>query len=393
MARHSSTTCDHAPPLSLEQPFERHFSIGTIQYGLIAYGLDRQPGGIGRYTGELASALAGIGAPPVWLDAGGCSHKEGALVLRRARRLPALLTIGQAEIGWLARQHRLPLVHDPSGCAPLLLTPARRVVTLHDVVPYLYPHTSTWLDWLIYHAWLPLALRWVDAIITDSAASRTDILRFLPVQEERVSVIPLATHPRYHPVDPSYCQAVLNHYGIETPYILFVGSLEARKNLPRLLEAYALLLQALPGWKLVLVGARKWKASPIFAAVERLRLEPHVVFTGFVAEEDLPALYTGASLFAFPSLYEGFGLPVLEAMACGTPVVTSHSSALPEVAGDAALLVDPADATAMATAMQLILAEPGLASEMRARGLQQASLFSWERTARETLAVYEHVLG
>lgn len=142
----------------------------------------------------------------------------------------------------------------------------------------------------------------------------------------------------------------------------------------------------------MIVGARKWKSSPIFATVQALGLEPHVTFTGYVADEHLPALYSGADLFAFPSLYEGFGLPVLEAMACGAPVVTSNTSSLPEVTGDAALLVDPTDVAQLADAMCLVLSQPALAAELRAKGLARAVQFSWERTARETLSVYEHVM-
>src|SRR5262249_38222888 len=150
-------------------------------------------------------------------------------------------------------------------------------------------------------------------------------------------------------------QDTLARHNITFPYILYVGSIEVRKNLARLLEAYGRLRLWSQNWKLVIVGARKWKFSPVFEAIQRLELEPHVHFTGYVADEDLPALYSGADLFAFPSIYEGFGLPVLEAMACGTPVITSNTSSLPEVAGDAALLVDAYDVDAIASAMRGVL--------------------------------------
>jgi len=145
---------------------------------------------------------------------------------------------------------------------------------------------------------------------------------------------------------------------------------------------------------LVIVGAPNfWKSSPVAESVEKLGLKSCVHFTGYIPEGDLPALYNGADLFVFPSLYEGFGLPVLEAMACGTPVITSNTSSLPEVAGDAALLVDPYDVDAIAEAMRRVLTDLNLAGELRVKGLARASEFSWERTARETLAVYEKVLA
>ena len=137
----------------------------------------------------------------------------------------------------------------------------------------------------------------------------------------------------------------------------------------------------------------KWKFTPIFETVQRLGLEPHVHFTGYVEEEDLPAVYNGADLFVFPSLYEGFGLPVLEAMASGTPVITSNCSSLPEVGGDAAILIDPYDVDAIAEAMQQVLLNPTLAASLRVKGLAHAKKFSWERTAQETIAVYERVLA
>lgn len=202
-----------------------------------------------------------------------------------------------------------------------------------------------------------------------------------------------STTRHFQPLEEVNITKVLKKYKINQPYILYVGSFDARKNLLGLLNAFSKLRQHLPAWKLVIVGARKWKSTPVFEVVQRLQLEEYVHFTGFVEEADLPALYNGADLFVFPSLYEGFGLPVLEAMACGIPVVTSNTSSLPEVAGDAALLVDPMDVEAIAAAMQQVLSDPGLAAELRRRGLEQASKFSWERTARETLAVYEKVLA
>jgi len=367
-----------------------------MEVGFITYALDRAPGGIGRYTRELMDALRQAGVALTVLQAGRTSKNNpnnGLVSLPGAGLLPGLLTVGQAEIAWQASRHKLELVHDPTGCMPLMLTKARRVATIHDVIPYIYPETSTKLDWLIYRFWLPLAVRRLDAIITDSQQSKEDIVRYLPVKEENVFVIPCAASANYRPLERAEVKATIERYDINFPYILYVGSLESRKNLPRLLEAYNRFHQQFPKWKLVIVGARKWKFSPIFETVQRLGLQSHVHFTGYVEEEDLPALYNGAELFVFPSLYEGFGLPVLEAMACGTPVITSNSSSLPEVAGDAALLIDPYDVDAIAGAMKQVLSDPALASTMRKKGLDRAQQFTWERTARETLAVYEQVLA
>jgi glycosyltransferase involved in cell wall biosynthesis len=376
--------------------------------GFITYGLERARGGIGRYTEELLSALRLLGWQPLVLQAGG-GGQEGTCAI--AGLLPGLLTVGQAQIAWHAKRNQLGLVHDPTGTMPLMLTGTRRVATIHDVIPYIYPETSTKLDKLIYRLWLPLAVRRLDAIITVSTQSKRDIVRYLPVKSEDVMVISEAAGANYRPLSRAQIQPVLKRYGINFPYLLYVGSLEARKNLPRLLTAYHRVRQGqtCPAKspssvraasskcpRLVIVGARKWKFSPIFETIQRLELEPDVYFTGYVEEEDLPALYNGADLFVFPSLYEGFGLPVLEAMACGVPVITSNSSSLPEVAGDAAILVDPLDCQAIAEAIQRVLFDnqtPNLAAIMREKGLARAKQFSWERTARETIAVYERVLA
>lgn len=360
--------------------------------GLVCYGLNRSIGGIGTYTQEIRQALLCLDWPFLSLHAGRATPQAGNVNLVSAHWLPGLLSLGQLEISWHAWRRGLSLVHDPTGVVPLFLTGARKITTIHDVIPYICPETSSRLDWLIYRFWLPLAVRRLDAVITDSQQSKADIVAHLSVSPEKVTVIPCAANKRYRPLETADIKPILTRHGLDFPYILYVGSIGARKNLPRLLEAYAQLRGWSTHWRLVIVGARKWKASPVYETVQRLNLAGHVHFTGFVEEEDLPALYNGADLFAFPSLYEGFGLPVLEAMACGVPVVTSNTSSLPEVAGDAALLVDPANVDAIAAAMRRILEDPALAADLRRRGLARAAEFSWERTARETIAVYEKVL-
>lgn len=362
------------------------------QVGIITYGLNRAAGGIGRYTQELIAALEQCNLALTTLQTDAVAGLPNPVRLTGARLLPGLLTLGQPQIGWQAWRRNLALVHDPTGVVPLLLTPAKRVATIHDVIPYIYPQTSSHLDWLIYRFWLPVAIRWLDAIITDSQQSRADIAHHLSVPLEKINVIPLAAHPRYRPLEQAAMQPALARQQIAFPYILSVGALTARKNLPRLLEAFAQLRAWSPTWKLVVVGARTWKYSPIFDTVQRLGLEEALHFTGFVPEEDLPALYNGADLFIFPSLYEGFGLPVLEAMACGTPVITSNVASLPEVAGDAAILIDPYKSDAIAAAMHRVLSDSTLAADLRERGMARASQFSWEHTARATLAVYQQIV-
>lgn len=366
-----------------------------MNIGVIAYALDRAGGGIGRYTRGLIRTLIQNGYHPAVLEAGKSSFIGNTFPLPGASLLPSLMTVGQVEIAWIAKQQHLALIHDPNGVLPLGLAPTKRVATIHDAIPFIYPQTSTFLDRLIYTKWLPVVASRMHAITTVSQHSKSDLIQFLNINPEIISVVPSAYTADYHPMKPEEIAPVLSRLSISPPYILYVGSLEPRKNLVRLLEAFSLCQELIINqhYKLVIVGARNFlKSSPVVNTVEKLSLNQHVHFTGFVPEPDLPALYCGADLFVFPSIYEGFGLPVLEAMACGTPVITSNTSSLPEVAGEAAILVDPYNIQQIAQAMQQVLTNPELAADLRQRGLENAAKYSWERTARETVAVYQRVL-
>lgn len=328
------------------------------------------------------------------LSSGGVGGGFYSKKLPGAELLPGLLTIGQIEIGYYSRKYGLRLIHDPTGTAPLLLAPVKRMVTVHDAVPCVHRESSTFLDRFIYRIWLPFALPRLDRILTVSRHTKNDLAKQFNVAMEKIVVIHLAASERFRPLNEDEIDLALSHVGLCQPYILYVGSIEPRKNLIRLLEAYAQLRRWSTEWNLVLVGTRNfWKSSPVRKTAEKLNLKPYVHFTGNIPEADLPGIYNGADLFIYPSLYEGFGLPVLEAMACGTPVITSNTSSLPEVAGEAALLVDPYNVEEIAAAMRYVLDDPDLAQELRIRGLERAKEFTWEKTARQTISIYEKVLG
>jgi len=299
-------------------------------------------------------------------------------------------------IGRRARELKLDLIHDPTGTAPLYFAQQHTttVTTIHDVFAWTLPGHSSLLDNLIYKHWLPYSSPRTDAIITVSTQSQADILKYLLPEPEKINIIPYGVAPIFRPNRSNYSEPVLyNKFGISRPYVLYVGALTQRKNLVRLLQAFKKVSSCYPELLLVLAGPRSWKQSPIESTIVELDLAKDVLLTGPLTDKELPELYNGADLFVFPSLYEGFGLPVLEAMACGTPVVTSNTSSLPEVAGEAALLVDPTDVEALANAMIRVLADPVLAARMREQGLCQASQFTWERTARETVSLYERTLA
>ncbi len=372
-----------------------------MRVGFLTYALERPLAGIGRYAVELARALAARedGLEIVLLTAGGPGPLAG-LGLRQVslpgcRLLPGLITLGNLLIPILARRLRLDIVHDTTGVTPLALGAggARTVVTVHDVIPWSFPGVSTTLDTVIYRRWLPWVLPRVDGILTVSECSRADLTRYLHIPPDRIHNTSEGVADAYRPATESAIAQVRARYGLSAPYILYVGSVEERKNLRGVLQAYARLRQRGLACSLAIVGAAKWKYDGIMRTLADLQLADEVVFTGYVPDDDLPVLYSGAAVFAFPSLYEGFGLPALEAMACGTPVVAANTSSLPEVVGDAALTVDPADVEALAEAMGRVLADEALRQELRDKGLGRARQFTWQRAAERTVAVYRALLN
>jgi len=372
-----------------------------MQVGIISYGLDRPLTGIGRYTVELARALADLENGPgvTLLAAGGAGPLASQSGLRSVplpgcRLLPGLVTLGNVMIPRLARRYELDLVHDPTGVSPSLFgaSGARTVVTVHDVFAWSCPGSSTLMDTLIQRYWLPRRLPRVYAVITDSLASQKDLSRYLGISGPMTHVIPHAASSHFRPAPVAQVATARSRYGLPEHYILYVGSLVKRKNLLGLLRSYARLRASEQPLPLVVVGVERTDRGAIAKTVAELDLGSDLVFAGHVADEDLPAVYSGAKLFVFPSLYEGFGLPPLEAMACGTPVVCSNAASLPEVVGDAAITVDPYDVQGLAGAMHCVLADADLQHDLRRRGLERAAAFTWERTARETVQVYREVL-
>ncbi|OLE51507.1 MAG: hypothetical protein AUG51_22245 [Acidobacteria bacterium 13_1_20CM_3_53_8] len=231
-------------------------------------------------------------------------------------------------------------------------------------------------------------------IITCSDYSRRDIMETYRVEPERITTIPHAAPAHFKPTCPEEVARVRDRYQLEEGYLLAVGSIQPRKNLVRLVHAYENLQHARPHDKLpqlVLVGKHAWLYGETLRAVETSTVRRRVVFTGYVSESDLPGLYTGALGFVYPSYFEGFGLPPLEAMQCGVPVIAGNRTSLPEVVGDAGLLVDPFDEQAIADAIGRVIRDEKLRDELKSKGLERARLFDWRETARRTLEIYEHV--
>ena len=377
--------------------------------------LDGQPlltplAGVGHYTRQLVHALARADA----------SHHYYVMAPRPLRALTRAQVplvefpepnVEPVILGWwttmrarverrLGRDPEMNRGADPPGdifhatnhTFPFRLRTVRTVLTIHDLTLLLFPewHPADRVA-VMGRALAPSAAR-ADCIVTPSQHTRNDLLNLLPVKPERVVVIPGGIDRSFKPQAAEEVATRLAPLGLRAgDYLLFLGTIEPRKNLARLLQAVELAGPKIG--PLVLAGGRGWNNAAIRAAIARLARDGRIRDLGYVADDLRPVLHAGARAFVYPSLYEGFGLPPLEAMACGTPVLTSNVSSLPEVMGDAALYVDPLDVSALAEALTRLWDDESLRADLRARGLARAPEFSWDRTARLTIEVYRGLLA
>jgi glycosyltransferase involved in cell wall biosynthesis len=372
-----------------------------VRVGINALLLSARPGyrrsGIGRYLDRLLTTLpAALRPDELVVYAGRGIVPPGPSIENRWRRSWIPIEQPPARIAWehlalplAARRDGIAVFHGAMNVLPRFL-PCPSVVTIHDLAFLRWPDQVPARRYRYLSSAVRAAATRAARIITVSECTKADVIELLGVDPERIAVTHLGVDARFRPPAPAALEAFRARHGIARPFVLAVGNLEPRKNLAALLRAFARLAPEIPH-DLVLVGAEGWLTGEIHATLAALRLGDRIRMTGFVADEDLPFWYGGADLFAFPSRYEGFGLPVIEAMACGAPVVTSNVSSLPEVAGDAAVLVDPNDDGAIAAGMRRVLTDATLADTLRERGPQRAAIFTWEATALKTVAVYREV--
>lgn len=304
----------------------------------------------------------------------------------RAVWLQAMAPLALADI-------RPDVAHFTNGMMPALIrTPT--VVTVHDLSVRLYPQFHPPRRLLINRPLQALAVRRADRIVTVSHSTRRDLLRFHRVDADRVSVVHEAASAIFRPErNAAHLAAVRSALALPERFALYVGTVEPRKNLPRLVEAFARARAGGLAHHLVFVGPYGWLSGDLAGTIARAGVAPYVHVTGYVPYEWLPALYTLGEFFVFPSIYEGFGLPVVEAMACGAPVLTSNSSSLAEIAGDAAVTVDPLDVEALATALRTLGLDAGLRARLADAGLRRARDFSWAEAARSMLGVYRRAVA
>lgn len=362
----------------------------------------RQGAGIGRYTQGLVAGLAALDVRPdvtllVAAEAGKrqSGSREAPLPFPH-QRLP--LSSRQQAILWHRLHAPLPLewlagafdlFHAPDFVLPPLRH-ARGVITVHDLSFLRVPECADARLVAYLARAVPHAVRRASRILADSISTQRDLTALLDVDPARIDVVYPGIGPRYQPItDAAQRQAVAQRYQIKGPFILSLGTLEPRKNYPRLISAFAQLRRqsGLPH-TLVIGGGKGWLTESIFARAEQENVASSVRFLGYVEESDLPTLYSLADLYVFPSRYEGFGIPVVEAMACGTPVVCANNSSLPEAAGDAALMVNADDTDALAAALERGLTDAPWRESARVKGQAQAARFTWRASATQCMTAY-----
>ncbi len=393
-----------SPPVPLS-PCPLSFTRSNMHIGIDAHAIGARQGGNETYIRNLIRALAEIDgenrytiylanarAAETWRDGFANQHKNFSVKL-----LPPPTPLVRAPVFLAYELFRRPVdaLHVQYTAPPFCRVPV--IATIHDLafehLPETFTRRGSWQLKLTVRATARKAAR----IATVSEYSRQDLIRSYHLPPEKVVVTYNGIEPHFtpQPASPSEAEEIGRRFGIARDFLLAVGSLQPRKNLVRLIRAYSKLRGECESFdhQLVIVGRKLWLAGEIFAEVKRQPWADDVILTGYVADEDLPALYRAASAFVYPSIFEGFGLPPLEAMACGTPVVTGDNSSLPEVTGDAALLVDARDEQALANSLLEVVSNQPLRARMREKGIAQARKFTWREAAEKTLRLYRESCG
>ncbi len=353
-------------------------------------------GGITQYTLNLIRALAAVDRENEYIVFQRRPDQRTIVSQDNFRRVslwaPTHHPLEQYVFGLeLALQGRIDVLHCTDFIPPFYYR-GPTVITVHDLAFLLYPHFLTRRS-ARYYGLIDRAVRHADHIIAVSEATKNDLIRLTGTPEHKITVIYEAAEPIYFPIhDQQVLARIHAKYHLPEQYILFVGTIEPRKNLPTLIRAFdRLLTDYKVEADLAIVGKEGWLYEEVYQVVDELKLKERVHFLGRVPTADLPHLYNASQMLVLPSFYEGFGLPPLEAMACGVPVIVADTSAMPEVVGDAALRVSPDDVEGFTVAMWRMLTDNALRAEMIAKGLKRVQCFSWERAARETLKVYQRL--
>lgn len=362
--------------------------------------LNRTKAGMGNYIFNLINSLASIDKKNEYYVFVSDKNKQffdirqknfriinaGKAVTKNFRRL----MWEQLSLPKYIKKHKIDVLHSPGFVIPFL-SKAKNILTIADMTFISHPKVHTLVKRFYFGLFMPPSIRKTDKILSISKSTKKDISDMLNINAGKIEVTHLSYGKEFKILDKKNAKGFLSdNYSIDYPFILFVGMIEPRKNLKRVLKAFSQLKkqETIPQ-KLVIVGKKGWMYKGIFKTVKRLGLEKEIIFTGYVPDNDLVKFYNSADVLVYPCLYEGFGIPILEAMACECPVITSNVSSMPEVAGDAALFVNPIKTDEIASAMKKVITNKKLQKKLREKGKLQCSKFSWKKTAEKTLLIYE----
>ncbi|MDF1695713.1 MAG: glycosyltransferase family 1 protein [Saprospiraceae bacterium] len=363
-----------------------------MRIAVLADPLDRQYGGIHIYTKEILNALSKLDKKNEYLVFRSKTMKEfdgmeeivvpyssfpGYRFWRIFFQIPKLL-----------KKKNIDLVVEPAHFGPLNLPKKiKRITVIHDMTVFMFPKYHVFLSQFLQRKFLPRILKKTDCIITNSESTSKDLIHHFPFTQNKTSTVLLGKDDSFIPQSD---HSILTKYKINQPYILFVGTLEPRKNITTLIEAFNLFkTQTKSPHQLLLLGKKGWKSKNVFAAIEESPFKEDIIWHGYVPKKELPVFYTMAEIFVYPSNYEGFGLPVLEAMACGTPVITSNVSSLPEVGESAVVYTNPNSPNEISQWITTLCSNPEMQDKFSKLGLIQANKFSWEKTATAYIKLFE----
>lgn len=371
-----------------------------MRIGIDCTAIPAEPVGAGKYIIELVRALVSLDSGDEWVlfvqpkgrELIGLPASLRLQYILTAENRPAWRLLGeQLVLPVLVKRAGVDLLHSPHYTRPFIL-PCASVITFHDMTFFLFPELHTRVKRLFFQNAIRLSASKADALIAVSESTRRDAIRLLGISPHKIYSTPLGVSERYRLIsDEVVLEKARLRYKLPAKYLLYVGTIEPRKNLPLLIRSYYRFLDQGNALPLVVVGRKGWMFDDTFQLIEELGLKDKVFFAGYISEEDMPLVYNLAQAFVYPSLYEGFGLPPLEAMACGVPVITTAISAMRDHVAGAGILVPPNDEQALAQAIHMLIQDSSVREKLSIEGQTRAAQFTWKRTAQETLKAYQSI--
>nr|WP_319538761.1 glycosyltransferase family 1 protein [uncultured Methanospirillum sp.] len=364
-----------------------------IKIGLITGDLKQNKSGIGTYVFQLIEDLKKntdltLIKHPFGDDVLGCSSVLSSI----PRRSFSHILWSQALSLKKQSLKKLDIIHNPAQYPVSPNIGQNYIVTIHDLIPILYPQYVGSIFSIQAKLYYPYMLKRASKIITVSNHTKDDILKIYKIPDQKIEVVYSGVSNHFNPSSPEEKKRIKQKYNLNHPFILFVGAIEPKKNIELLIKAYYICQKSNPYFDLVIAGKKAWKFETVFKLIQSLNLSKKIHILNFVPYEDLPALYSSAEVFVFPSRYEGFGFPPLEAMKCGTPVITSNVSSLPEIMGKEGLMINPNDYEQLSELILKLLSDPEFHNQYSLYSLDRAKKFSWKKTASKTLEVYNSVI-